>query len=690
MSRGAPGRRIVGLLAVALIAAGIGVALHAERLLTWLERPSVDARFSVRGSHHPASNVVVVGIDKDSTGNLPLWPFSRRLHARAVDNLHAAGARVIVYDVTFERPVADEGASVALLEAARHAAPVVFAAEHVGPHGETEVLGGDANLREVGARAGVSLLDPDGDGVIRHVLGQVNGLPALAAVAAQAFAGRPPNAGQLRGAWIDFAGPPGTVPSLSFLSVLRGRFDRRAVRGKVVVIGATAPGLQDLHSTAAGSPMSGPEVQANAIATVLARYPLRSTSGVVTVVLIVALALLVPLAGVRLETAGIAVVGLGAGALWTLATQLAFNSGVVLDYSDPLAGLLLGGLGAVILGMWADSRERRQLRLLFAAGEPALVEQVLHAPGERRIEPTSIIAGYRIEREIGRGGMGVVYRASQLALGRAVAVKLITTERAQDPEFRARFAAESRIAASIEHPNVIPVYEAGEDDGLLFIVMRLVEGMDLAHLLESAGPLEPDRAVRVIAQVASALDAAHARGLVHRDVKPANMLLTLDEREHAYLTDFGVAKRVGALTGVTKTGRWVGTLDYVSPEQIRGEQADASADIYALACVLYRCLTGRAPFHGDTQAAVLWAHLSAIPSPVSRVRPELPQELDAVIARGMAKEPSERFASAGALARALAHAAEPGAVEAIPPTPPRRPGDAPEAPDDSAPTMLAE
>ena len=265
----------------------------------------------------------------------------------------------------------------------------------------------------------------------------------------------------------------------------------------------------------------------------------------------------------------------------------------------------------MLVGLRADSCERRRLRSLFAADATAVVEEVLRSSGPRSLEPTAIIAGYRIEQAIGRGGMGVVYRAAQLALERPVAIKLIATERAQDPVFRARFERESRLAASIEHPNVIPVYEAGEDDGLLFIAMRLVEGTDLAQLLERVGVLEPLRTVRLIGQLAGALDAAHAHGLVHRDVKPANVLLTRDE--HLYLTDFGVAKHIGAGEGVTQAGQWVGTLDYLAPEQIRGDAVGASADIYALAGVLHDCLTGQVPYPRENDAAKLWAHVNAAP-----------------------------------------------------------------------------
>jgi serine/threonine protein kinase/CHASE2 domain-containing sensor protein len=650
---GAITRRLLGLLAVGLLAAAAGLSAHATGLLGRLERDTVDVRFSLRGRQPPPATVVVVGIDNDSLGQLPRYPFSRRLHARVLEKLHAAGARLVVYDVSFDRPTtaADDEA---LFEAARRAAPVVFATSLISPSGATQVLGGNANLASIGDQAAAADLLPDADGVLRHTLAEVNGLPTVTAAVARTLNAGTSSRGQLRGGWIDFRGPPGALRSLSFVQVLRGDFDPASVRGKVVVVGATAPVLQDLHSTAAGSPMSGPEVQGNAIATALAGFPLRTPSGVVTGLIIVMLALLVPLAGMRLETVAACFVGFGAIALWSVATQLAFNSGVMLDYSDPLLALALGTAGTAIIGMWQDSRERRRLRVLFAAGSSAIVEQVLHVPGERRLEPTAIIAGYRLERVVGRGGMGVVYQATQLALERPVAIKLIAAERAQDPVFRERFKVESRIASSIEHANVIPVYEAGEDDGLLFIAMRLVEGIDLAQLLTAAGALEPTRTARMIGQIAGALDAAHARDLVHRDVKPANILLTLDEPEHAYLTDFGVAKPMGALTRVTRVGQWVGTLDYMAPEQIRGETLDAGADIYALTGLLYHCLTGQTAFARETDAATMWAHMSATPLPPSQLRPDLPQELDEVIARGMAKDPAERFSTAAELAHACA------------------------------------
>jgi len=596
----------------------------------------------------------VVGIDNNSLAQLPRYPFSRRLHARVLQNLHKAGARLIVYDISFDRPTT-EAADLALFEAARQAAPVVFATSLISPSGETEVLGGNANLTSIGDQAAAANLLPDSDGVLRHTLADVNGLPSIAAAVAQRLTGHT-DKHELHGGWIDFPGPPGTVRNLSFAQVLNGRFDPANVRGKVVVVGATAPVLQDLHATAAGSPMSGPEVQADAISTALANFPLRSPSGVVTVLLILMLAFLVPFSGVRLGTLGTCVAGLATLGLWSLATQLSFDSGAVLDYSDPLAALVVSAAGTVMLGIWADGRERQRLRGLFAADAGGLVEQVLRTHGPKPIEPTAIIAGYRIEEVLGRGGMGVVYRARQLALDREVAIKLIATDRAQDPVFRERFKSESRIAASIEHANVIPVYEAGEDDGLLFIAMRLVDGFDLGQLLARVGALAPERAARITLQIAWALDAAHARGLIHRDVKPANVLLTLGDPEHAYLTDFGLAKHVEAHTRITRADQWVGTLDYLSPEQIRGEPLTPSADIYSLTCLLYHCLAGQPPFTRESEAATMWAHVTAPPPSITAARSDLPDELDAIITRGMAKDPLERFPTARELAEASARA----------------------------------
>jgi hypothetical protein len=275
-------------------------------------------------------------------------------------------------------------------------------------------------------------------------------------------------------------------------------------------------------------------------------------------------------------------------------------------------------------------------------------------------------AGYRIERRLGRGGMGILYLALEPGLQRQVALKLIAPEAAADEVFTRRFAEESRIAASIEHPNVVPIYAAGEEDGVPWIGMRYVAGSDLGRRLVREGRLEPAEAVALIAQVGNGLDAIHAAGLVHRDVKPANVLLSGEAgSEHAYITDFGVARNVATESGLTQTGRFVGTLDYVAPEQISGEPIDARVDVYALGCLLFKLLTGEVPFPREGEAARLYAHLNDPPPAPSLYVPTVGMALDDVVIRAMAKSPDDRYPSAGDLGRA-AQAALSGTAISIP------------------------
>jgi predicted Ser/Thr protein kinase len=278
---------------------------------------------------------------------------------------------------------------------------------------------------------------------------------------------------------------------------------------------------------------------------------------------------------------------------------------------------------------------------------------------DNELHPGDEFAGYRVTGVAGRGGMGVVYRAEQLDLQRPVALKLIATPLARDEAFRERFVRESRAAAAIDHPNVIPVYSAGEDDGRLYLAMRFVDGEDLRSLVQREGPVEPTRAASIIAQVANALDAAHARGLVHRDIKPANVLL---DRDHAYLTDFGLTKRLTGETTMTGSGRWVGTLGYIAPEQIRGEGVDARADVYALGCLLFYILTGVAPYRRDSDEATLYAHLHDAAPDARALMPDVPPALAEVIERALQKDPDDRFLSAGDLGRAALAAVGDGPV----------------------------
>jgi len=283
------------------------------------------------------------------------------------------------------------------------------------------------------------------------------------------------------------------------------------------------------------------------------------------------------------------------------------------------------------------------------------------------------VAGYRIDSVIGHGGMSVVYLAEHLRLGRRVALKVLAPQLAENEKFRDRFLRESKLAASIDHPNIVPIYDADEEEGLLYIAMRYVEGTDLHRLLRAEDRLEPERAARIVTQIATALDVAHASGLVHRDVKPGNALLTADD--HVYLSDFGLTKRTLSVSGLTETGQLVGTLDYVAPEQIKGDPVDARADVYSLGCIVYECLTGQVPYPRDMEVAVLWAHVQDPPPAVTAERPELPIEVDDVVAHAMAKDPDERTATAGAVAtelRAALGLEAPGAAPVTGPVPKRK------------------
>jgi serine/threonine protein kinase len=309
----------------------------------------------------------------------------------------------------------------------------------------------------------------------------------------------------------------------------------------------------------------------------------------------------------------------------------------------------------------------------------------INGPMSESLGPGSTFAGCRLEAVAGRGGMGVVFRATQLALQRSVAFKAITPELAADTDFRERFQRESLLVASIDHPNVIPIYEAGELDGTLYLIMRWVDGTDLRTLLTNSGRVSPGRAIELLRPVASALAATHRRGLVHRDIKPANILLARGDEEdddHVYLTDFGIARRTDG-ESVTRTGVFVGTVDYTAPERFEGGKGDAASDIYSLGCVLFEAVTGHVPYERPTGVSKIYAHVhEPIPSARHEVR-EVSEQLDAIVAKAMAKRPEDRFGAAGELTAALGQAAraldtgervaaapepEPDATEIVEPT----------------------
>ncbi len=657
-------RRLLILIAVAVVGGSAGLVLRSEHALRSLEHDSFDLRMNVRGDDTAPADVVIVAIDEPSFGELGVrWPMPRSLYGRLLNRLRASGARLVALDLQFtEASEPDE--DVALYTAIKRNRPVLLATTAADASGRTAVLGGDENVRAAGAVVGMSIFPVDSDGVIRRLPWSVRRVRSFSLRAADLVRGRAVDGRGLPrdGAWIDFRGPPGTFRTIPFWRALRQRAALAGLRGKIVIVGATAPSLQDLHATSAPGPrlMSGAELQANALATALDGFPLRDVSRTVDTLLIVLMAAVAPLVAIRLRERWALAAGAGAIALFAVGSQLAFDAGRVVAVTYPAVAGLVGVVGSAGVAYFEDHVERDRLRRLFADFQPEIVEAVLAADPERSnavpLARDQIIAGFRIERLVGRGGMGVVYEATQLMLGRRVALKLIRPVVARDPSVRERFKRESRLAAAVEHPNVIPLYETGEDGDILYIAMRFIPGADLAALIAQEGRLGPRRASQIVRQVAAALDAAHAAGLVHRDVKPSNVLVAEEgPYEHAYLTDFGVTKAVDGRADLTSPGRLVGTLGYMAPEQIRGRRVDAAADVYALGCLLYQALTGRVPFHGESDAEVMLLHLDAEPP---RTGDRALRAFDPVIARAMAKRPEDRFASAGELAAATHEAAE--------------------------------
>ncbi len=622
------------------MAIAIGLAAYATDLFESIEMDTVDARFQVRGTQDVPSDVVVVGVDDTTFSELDeQWPFPRSFHGDLIAALDQAGAKAIAYDVQFTEPTTakEDNALIRAVDAA--ATPIVLATIEVNNRGETNIFGG-LDLEQLGARAGNSQLPPSSGGVFRRLPYSTRGLESFAVVAHEVASGSEVDSGEFEpgGAWIDYAGPAGTISTYPFSRVLSGDVPASDLAGKTVVVGATSPDLHDLHPTPMGGDelMSGAEIQANAITTVASGFPLGSASSAVNVVLIVVLGMVAPAVSLRLGQWWSLAVALAAGVLFLVGAQLAFNSGSIVAVVYPLLALAIGIVASLAVRQLLTTMQlRRQERII--SGE---------------LPPGSEFAGHTIAELAGRGGMGVLYRATHKQLGVIRALKMIAPEHAADEEFRERFKRESRMAARIEHPNVIPIHEVGEEDGLLYISMRFIEGSDLGQLIAAEGKLAPRRAAAIVDQVGFALDAAHSAGLVHRDVKPGNVLVEQSARgDHAYLTDFGLSKSTGE-TSLTATGMVVGTIDYMPPEQFTEQGADPRADVYALGCVLYRALTGRVPFERDSYQAKVFAHMSADPPKPTESVPGLPEELDRVVARAMAKDPRQRYGTTGELGRA--------------------------------------
>jgi CHASE2 domain-containing sensor protein len=649
------------LLGVAALVVAVSLLSRSAGALSGIERGTIDARFALRGGHAEPS-VAVVALDTQSYIHLPRPPLPRTLDAAVIDHLRAAGARVIALDLALEQAGPSRAADEAVITALEQAHRAVVSVTAVAPGGVTEPLAGRVPFsRAPGVHPGTTFLIPDPDGSIRNFPSGFHDVQTLAIVAAELATGR--RIATPARALIDYGGPAGTVRTIPLIDVLHNHFPASQVRGRIVVIGNSAPVLDDIHETPAdgGGVMPGPEIQADAAQTALDGFPLRLAAPGLSVALLILVGLALPAAslglgplrldGLRLVGAGIAAV-----ALWSVAAQLAFDGGIVLDYTDGLLALVLGTVLTWAVTTAGERRERAQLRARFAEGDSELATAVLDPDRDAPLEPDRVIAGFRLRERLGAGGMGVVYRATQLQLERDVALKLILREHADDPDYRERFKQESLNAAAISHQNIVPVFGAGEDAGLLFLVMQLVDEPNLKQWLKNLGALEPRHAGRLMLQLGAALDAAHnpPRVLVHRDVKPANVLMLTDGSEHAYLTDFGLA--INAETAARVTHRGGGTPDYMAPEQITGEPVGPLADVYALSALLYHCLTGEVPFPRENPTATLWAHVNARRPSARARRPELPEAIDGVIARGMALAPEERYPTTGTFAMAAAAA----------------------------------
>jgi serine/threonine-protein kinase len=314
---------------------------------------------------------------------------------------------------------------------------------------------------------------------------------------------------------------------------------------------------------------------------------------------------------------------------------------------DKVRGLVGGADDYVAKPVAPDEFIARIQAMLRRRCPPAISGVPNAEPG---FEPGTVIGSYRIEGVLGRGGMSTVYRAAHTALERNIALKVLSGEFAEDPVSRERFMNEWKIAAALRHPNILAVHDAGEVDGRLFMAMELIDGGDLGHKLAREGALSPPAALSILDQTASALDAAHAADLVHRDVKPGNILLDSDR---ALLTDFGLSKLLGSNNRLTAPGRMVGTAHYLSPEQIRGEDVTPRTDVYALGCVIFEALTASSPFEGESDFVVMYAHLERPAPPMSERRPALPVAADEVVSRALEKHPDDRYASAGETIAAL-------------------------------------
>ena len=663
--------RAGGLLVAVTLLAGVA-SLAADGLLERVEHGSIDARFRVRGPTAAPRDLVVIALDNRSLRRLGVRPpLARSIQARLIDRLDRAGARVIAFDFSLEQSsgnaVADRRLVVALMNA-RHAVVSVTAPS---PGGGVADLAGFIPLRDTGVLAGYTGLRLDSDGVIRRFPPGAGGVPPFSMAVAQSFTHRqiavPP------GALIDFPGPSRTVPQISYSDVLDGSFPARRVRGKIAVVGPTATVIGDTHRAAADASMTGAEIHAAAIATALDHFPLRAVSAPVRrgVGFAVGLAVALLLAATALPTrrlrarhgggALLATPGPTAAALagalvlgaWLVTSQLVFDAGTVLPLVPGTVAALTATIALMLFVSELSRRERRALRIRFAAGVPSLGDRVLASTGRpRAVTSRDIIGGYILRSPLGGGGMGVVWSATQIRLDREIALKLIRPEYATSPGYRKRFVQEAYRASAISHPNVIPLIDAGEADGVLFVAMPRVIGTDLMRIIGGGGAVDAHLALAILEPVARALDYVWERhdGLLHRDVKPSNIFIPEASPTCPFLLDFGLAMTAAEAAVATLPA---GSKPYLAPERWAGVEGRA-ADVYALAATLFHCLTAVAPFAHTRDDELRRAHENAPRPLVSDRRPDIPPTVDLVVASGMAADPERRYPTAEALLRAFA------------------------------------
>jgi len=651
-------RWIAGCLAV-----GLALGLHASGLLAGLEDASVDQRLRLRPDKAPA-DVVVIALDRrsfDLLGERP--PIPRSIHARLLDRLRHFEPRVIAYDIQFteETELAEDRALYAAVSRAR---PVVLATSDVTVDGDTRVLGSTANVERAGGFVASARLPLARGGVYRRVEPRVAGLDSFAFVAARA-AGRAPAAGiGSKGLLIDYAGPPGTVRTVSFADALDGRVPGSVFEGKAVVVGVTAESQGDVHRTPMASHelMTGAEIQANALSTVMRGVPLRDAPAWLAAVMVALFALLGHTFASRLSPAWLAAATIATLAATAGVSYAALLSGVVVQVAAVAAALLVGVcVGEVARQLRVRRREHELRAVLVRLAGTSDVDELLarvHADELVLLSEGARFGDYEVQRALGIGGMGVVHLARHVPSDRRVALKVLSARLGDRPDMRDRFIREAQAANALDHDAIVSVIEAGEIADRPYIAMQYVEGGTLADLVRTSS-LTPERTVELLAPIAGALDYAHGCGVIHRDVKPSNVLV--DGDGSAYLADFGIAH---VLDATRMTTDFVGTPAYTAPEQINGEPLTGACDQYALGCVLFECLTGRLPFPDPTFAGVMRAHVVQPPPPASSFEPALGDAIDAVLGRALAKQPSERhrscaafiFAASGALGRAATDA----------------------------------